>query len=78
MTRTLKMFLSAASVAALLASPAAAKTQHHQQSTSLVTVPADAQASVRTYQAVTVYAPDVKAVAHPGSVNPDFQLSTDK
>jgi len=81
MTSNLKIILSAVGVAALLASPAMAKTQRHQQATpSLVNVPADARASVTPYAtpAVTPYSPDVKVQAHPtSSLNPDFQLSTE-
>ena len=80
MTSNLKVILSAVGVAALLASPAMAKTQRHQTAPSLVNVPADAQASAGTSaSAVTVYAPDVKVQAQSnGSLNRDFQLSSEK
>jgi hypothetical protein len=81
MTSNLKIMLSAVGVAALLASPAMAKAQRHQQKApSLINVPADAQASVRTNgPAITVYAPDVKVQAHPiNGLNPDFQLGAEK
>jgi len=77
MTSNLKAILSAAGVAALLASPALAKTAHQP---SLTNVRADARASAGPNgPAVTVYAPDVKVQAYPtSSINPDFQLSTEK
>lgn len=81
MTSNLKVILSAVGVAALLASPAMAKTErHHQTTQSLDNVPADARASVGTYgQTVTVYGPDVKVPAHSnGSLSPDFQLGSEK
>jgi hypothetical protein len=79
MRMNLKVILSAIGVAALLASPAVAKSRTHQAAPSLVNVPHDAHASVAPYapaQAVTVYAPDLRVQPHEnGSVNPDFQLS---
>jgi hypothetical protein len=81
MTLNLKTILTAVGVAALLASPAMAKTQRHQQKEpSLINVPADARASINPYApAVTVYAPDMKTQAHPISgLNPDFQLGAEK
>jgi hypothetical protein len=80
MTSNLKVIVSAMGVAALLASPAMAKTEHHRTVPSLVNVPADAHASASTNGSlVTVYAPDVRVQAHPSStVNPDFQLSSEK
>jgi hypothetical protein len=81
MTSNLKMIVSAVGVAALLASPALAKTEHHRAVPSLVNVPADAHGSASTTNGslVTVYAPDVRVQAHPASsVNPDFQLSSEK
>jgi hypothetical protein len=80
MTSNLKVVLSAAGVAALLASPALAKTEHHRTVPSLVNVPADAHASATQNQPlVNVYAPDVRVQARPtSSINPDFQLSTEK
>jgi len=78
MTSNLKVILSAAGVAALLASPALAKTEHHRAA-PVVNVPADAHAFAGpSGSLVTVYAPDVKVRSHPTStVNPDFQLSTE-
>jgi hypothetical protein len=81
MRTNLKVILSAVGVAALLASPAMAKSHARadQAAPSLVNVPYDAHGSVAPYapaQAVTVYAPDLRAQPHEnGSVNPDFQLS---
>jgi len=81
MRTNLKVMLSAVGVAALLASPAMAKShaRTHQAAPSLVNVPYDAHASVAPYapaQAVTVYAPDVRVQPHEnGRINPDFQLS---
>jgi hypothetical protein len=82
MTLNFKTILSAVGVAALLASPAMAKTQRHQhKAPTMINVPADAQASVNPYApAVTVYAPDLKVQAHPSinGLNPDFQLGSDR
>ena len=80
MTSNLKIILSAVSVAALLASPALAKTERHQAPSSLSSVPADVRASVTPYApSVTPYAPDLKVQANPtSSINPDFQLGSDK
>ena len=80
MASNLKIILSAVSVAALLASPAAAKTQRHQQTApALVNVPADARASFApNASVVTVYSPDVRVQAYPmHGVNPDFQLGSE-
>jgi hypothetical protein len=81
MTSNLKAILSAVGVAALLASPALAKTAHNHAAPSLANVPADAHASVvgPSRSAVTVYAPNVPQQAHetPGP-NPDFQLGSEK
>ena len=78
MTPNLKAVLSAVGVAALLASPAMAKTQHHQQSG--INVPVDAQGSVHSNAPfVTPYSADLKVQANStSSVNPDFQLGGDK
>ena len=81
MKSNLNVILSAVGVAALLASPALAKTERHQQTApSLVIVPGDAHASASpNASAVTVYAPDVKVQAHPASsLNPDFQLGSER
>ena len=81
MRTNLKVILSAVGVAALLASPAMAKShaRTHQAAPSIVNVPYDAHASAAPYapaQAVTVYAPDVRVQPHEnGRINPDFQLS---
>jgi hypothetical protein len=80
MTSNLKVVLSAVGVAALLASPALAKTERHQQTApSPANVFGDARASASpNASAVTVYAPDVKVQARPaGGLNPDFQLSAE-
>lgn len=77
MTSNLKIILSAVGVAALLASPAMAKTErHHQSAASTANFPADAHASVSPYApAVTVYSPNVKVQPHSnGTLNSDFQL----
>lgn len=81
MTSNLKIILSAVGVAALLASPAMAKTkQRHETAPALVNIPVDTHASVASSgQAVTVYAPDVKVPAHTATgLNPDFQLSSER
>jgi hypothetical protein len=80
MTSNLKVILSAVSVAALLASPAMAKSHARtNEAPSIVNVPYDAHASVAPHtsaQAVTVYSPDVRVAPHQnGALNPDFQLS---
>jgi hypothetical protein len=81
MKTNLKVILSAVGVAALLASPAMAKShaRTEQATPSTVHVPYNAQGSVAPYapaQAVTVYAPDRPVRQHEnGDVNPDFQLS---
>ncbi len=76
MRTNLKVMLSAVGAAALLASPAMAKS--HQAAPSIASVPYDASASVAprtSAQAVTVYAPDVRVQPHENGLNPDFQLS---
>jgi hypothetical protein len=83
MTSNLKVILSAVGVAALVASPAMAKTErHHHAAPSLTSVPADVHAYASPYAGhplVTPYAPDVPQQAHetPGP-NPDFQLGSEK
>jgi hypothetical protein len=78
MTSNLKLILSAAGVAALLASPAMAKS-HARTATA---VPADAHASAAPFTGrpvVTPYAPDLPQRAHEAAgPNPDFQLSSEK
>jgi hypothetical protein len=81
MPLNLRVILWAIGVAILLVSPTLAKIQRHQDTApSLVNVPSDAHASVSpNASAVTVYAPDVKVAAHPaGSLNPDFQLGSER
>jgi len=82
MTSNLKIILSAAGVAALLASPVMAKTERHDRpAPSLTNVPADAHGSVAPPAAAVVspYAPDVKVQPHSnGALNPDFQLGGEK
>jgi hypothetical protein len=82
MTSNLKGILSAVGVAALLASPAVAKSHVRTHHVAPATVPADAQAYAPAYVAhplVTPYAPNVQQPAHetPGP-NPDFQLGSEK
>ena len=83
MTSNLKLILSAVGVAALLASPAMAKSRHHDVAHSLANVPSDARAE--TYVPATsypasqrVYAPSQPVPAHYGDLNPDFQLGGEK
>jgi hypothetical protein len=81
MSSNLKLILSAAAVAALLASPAMAKS-HARTNDGATAVPADAHASASPFTVhplVTPYAPDLPQRAHetPGP-NPDFQLSSEK
>lgn len=81
MTSNLKAIFSAVSVAALIASPAMAKTKRHEQpAPSTIGVPADAQASINALTPfVTPYSADLKVRENPtNSVNPDFQLGGDK
>ena len=81
MTSNLKVILSAVSVAALLASPALAKTANNHAAPSLVNVPADAHASVLgpNGSLVSVYAPNLPQQAHEtAGPNPDFQLGSEK
>jgi len=78
MTSNLKLILSAAGVAALLASPAMAKSHARTHDG----VPADARGSVAPstgHPVVTPYAPDLPQQAReaPGP-NPDFQLGSEK
>jgi hypothetical protein len=78
MTTNLKLILSAVGVAALLASPAMAKSRHH----ALANVPSDVRAE--TYAPAPsyapaasgqrVYAPDLPLPAHHSDFNPDFQI----
>lgn len=77
MTLNTKIILSAVGVAALLASPAMAKTQHTHAA------PSSVAADTHTYAAPTgavqtPYAPDVPVPAHTKGLNPDFQLGGEK
>jgi hypothetical protein len=72
MRTNLKVILSAVSVAALLASPAMAKTERHHAAPSTVYIPSDARGSVAPYGAtVGPYSPDAPTPTH--GLNPDFQ-----
>ena len=79
MGTNLKVILSAVGVAALLSSPAMARTpaRSHQAARTIVNAPYSVRASVAPYApAQTVYAPDLPAQAHRyGGLTPDFQLS---
>lgn len=81
MTSNLKVMLSAVGVAALLASPAMAKShvRTHYAAPSIVGVPYDARAAVLPYRsppAVTVYGADLPSLPHRnGSLDPDFQTN---
>jgi hypothetical protein len=71
-----KVMLSAVGVAALLASPAVAKTAHRQGTPAQVVVPAE-----RTNAPpVSPYGADVPQPAHKpiSGLNPDFQISQDR
>ena len=73
MRTNLKVILSAVGVAALLASPAMAKTvRHHQAAPSTVYIPSDARASVAPYGAAEggPYTPSMPTPAY--GVNRDF------
>ena len=81
MTPNLKVMLSAVGVAALLASPATAKShvRVHHAAPSIVNVPYDARASVQPYAsapAVTVYGAELPSQPRRnGSLSPDFQTN---
>lgn len=82
MTSNMKLIFSAVGVAALLASPAMAKTNHHGAAPSETNVPANARGSASPYAqrpAVTPYGADVpqRAYETPGP-SPDFQLGSEK
>ena len=82
MTSNLKVILSAVGVAALVASPALAKSHVRTNDVAPAAVPADAHASASLFTAhpvVTPYAPDLPQQTHeaPGP-NPDFQLGSEK
>jgi hypothetical protein len=82
MRTNLKAILSAVGVAALLASPATAKTvRNHDGAPSTVSIPSDARGSVIRYGAYGFgprgatesgpYTPSIPTPAH--GLNPDFQ-----
>jgi len=79
MTTNLKLALSALGVAALVASPAMAKShvRTHQAAPAFVNVPYDARAAVQSYApAVTVYGADLPTQPYRfGGQSRDFQLS---
>ena len=81
MTSNLKVILSAVGVAALVASPAMAKSHARAQYVGPA-VPADAHAYVSPYgqhPLVTPYAPNLPQPAHEtAGPNPDFQLGSEK
>src|SRR5579862_5220126 len=81
MKSSLKIVLSAVSVAALLASPALAKshTRAHHLAPSLSNVPADARGSVESYgPAQRVYSPNVYDPALHSGLTPDRQLGGER
>jgi hypothetical protein len=81
MKSNLKIVLSAVSVAALLASPALAKSHArlHQAAPSLSNVPSDARASVEAYgPAQRVYSPNVYVPTQHGGLTPDRQLGGER
>ena len=81
MTSNLKLILSAVGVAALLASPAMAKSRH-DVARSLANVPSDARAEAfapaPSFTPPTstqrVYAAEQPVPSHYRDLNPDFQL----
>ena len=82
MTSNLKVILSAVGVAALVTSPALAKSHVRTNPVAPAVVPFDAHASATPYAGhalVTPYAPDLPQSAHerPGQ-SPDFQLGSEK
>jgi hypothetical protein len=82
MKSNLKVILAAAGVAALLASPAMAKshTRSHDVARALAHVPADTRGAVDSYapapatSAQHVYAPELPVAPQLRLLNPDFQL----
>jgi hypothetical protein len=79
MTSNLKIVLSAVSVAALLASPALAKSRAHKAAPSLANVPADARASAEAYgPAQRVYSPNVYDPTLHSGLTPDRQLGGER
>jgi hypothetical protein len=85
MTSNLKLILSAVGVAALLASPAMAKSRH-DVARSLANVPSDARAEsiapapsfAPPASTQRVYAPDQPVPQHYRDLNPDFQLGGER
>jgi hypothetical protein len=82
MTSNLKVILSAVGVAALVTSPALAKSHVRTNHVAPAAVPADAHAYVApngAHQLVTPYAPDLPQQPHEtAGQNPDFQLGSEK
>jgi hypothetical protein len=82
MTSNLKVILSAIGVAALVTSPALAKSHVRTNQVAPAAVPAYGQASVTPnapHQLVTPYAPDVQQRPHEtAGENPDFQLAGER
>ena len=79
MKSNLKLILSAVSVAALLASPALAKSHARHVAPSLANVPADARGSVESYgPAQRVYSPNVYDPAVHSGLTPDRQLGGER
>ena len=78
MTSNLKVILSAVGVAALVTSPALAKSHVRTSHVAPVAFPADAHAYVTPkagHPVVTPYAPDLPQQPHEtAGQNPDFQL----
>ena len=72
-----KVILSAVGVAALLASPTLAKTQHRNATPATAAVSAEAHTAAPP---VSPYGADVRQPAHRpvSGLNPDFQISNDK
>jgi len=76
MRTNLKVVLSAVGVAALLASPAMAKTvtHHHRAAPSTVYIPNDARASVAPYYGAFEGGPYTPSMPEPRhGLSPDFQ-----
>jgi hypothetical protein len=82
MTSNLKVILSAVGVAALVTSPALAKSHVRTSPVAPTVVPADARALATPYAAhplITPYAPDVREPTHESAgPSPDFQLGSEK
>jgi hypothetical protein len=82
MTSNLKVILSAVGVAALVISPALAKSHVRTNHVAPAAVPADAHGYVTPnagHPLVTPYAPDLPQSAHEtAGQSPDFQLGSEK